>query len=425
LTTGAQSGPEPAIDRRRPLAALAVALALAAVLAALLSGGDGGPAPRRAGAAPHAGAGTQPPSGLAALPPPVQRLAARLPLSSQVAQLFLVDFAGTKQSSALSAALRGHGWGGVLFTRDNFADPHQSAGLTRVVRAEAHAAHPLPALLAADQPGGPATAFPTLPPQSEPRVGASGRPALAEREALTAGQALRRLGIALTLAPQADVDVPAGAVSAESFSGDPAHATAFTAAAVDGYRRARIKAAVGHFPGEGAASQDPDLAVGTVGQSLPELRTRDEQPFAAVAPRVPAVVMSNAIYAAWDGVTPATLLPEAVAELRGRLGFHGLIISDDLGAAVLATGGTVGEAAVQALKAGVDLLYVSGGPRTQELAYRAVLKAARRGDIPAARLTGALGRVLGMKVDAGVVPSGQRVRRPRAAARSRPRRRSP
>ena len=86
--------------------------------------------------------------------------------------------------------------------------------------------------------------------------------------------------------------------------------------------------------------------------------------------------MSNAIYAAFDGVTPATLLPEAVDELRDRLGFEGAIVSADLVATTATTGGSVGEAAIDALKAGVDLLIVPGGRAQQDEAYRAVVAAA-------------------------------------------------
>jgi beta-N-acetylhexosaminidase len=308
----------------------------------------------------------------------------------------------------------------VLFTRENFASAGQARSLATAVSRAARATHPVPTLLAADQSGGPATAFPSLPPRSQPRVGARGRPALARRQAFAAGVALRRLGIAMTLAPVADVDVPSGAVSAETFSGDPAVVARFTSAALAGYSSARTLAAIGHFPGEGSASQDPDLQVGSVGESLAELRRRDEVPFAAVARRAPAIVLSNALYAAFDGVTPASLLPAVVGELRGRVQFHGVVVSSDLGAAVLATGGSVGQAAVQAIAAGVDLVYVSGGPHAQEEAYRAVLSAARRGAIPAARLDGALARVLALKMPArAAAPRGRRRVRPRGGRRTR------
>ena len=123
-------------------------------------------------------------------------------------------------------------------------------------------------------------------------------------------------------------------------------------------------------------------------------------PFIAVATgdrAVPAIQMSNAIYAAWDGVTPATLLPDAIEELRDRIGFQGAIVSADLVATTATTGGTVGKAAVDAMKAGVDLLVVPGGRAQQDEAYRAVVAAVRSRAIPAQRVVDALRHIAAMR----------------------------
>jgi beta-N-acetylhexosaminidase len=109
------------------------------------------------------------------------------------------------------------------------------------------------------------------------------------------------------------------------------------------------------------------------------------------------VIMSNAVYVAFDGVTPAALLPQAVRMLRRDLRFGGVVMTDDLAATAPVTGETVGRAAVDALRAGADLLYLSGGPQEQEQAYAAVLAASRTGRLPHARLQEALLRVLALK----------------------------
>jgi beta-N-acetylhexosaminidase len=148
----------------------------------------------------------------------------------------------------------------------------------------------------------------------------------------------------------------------------------------------------GRFPGEGAASQDPIEGPATVGLSLQELDARDLRPFAGIVARAPAIQLSAAMYAAWDGVTPATLSLDAVRLLRGKLGFEGAIVSADLVAATAATGESVGKAAVAALAAGCDLVLVPGGREEQEAALRAVVTAVRTGELPAARIDEALRR---------------------------------
>ena len=103
--------------------------------------------------------------------------------------------------------------------------------------------------------------------------------------------------------------------------------------------------------------------------------------------------MSNAIYAAFDSVTPATLLPEVYDELRERLEFTGAIVSADLTATTATAGGNVGDAAVEALKAGADMLLVPGGRAQQDEAFREVVAAVRRREIPAERVVTALRRI--------------------------------
>ena len=346
------------------------------------------------------------PAAPADVTPAVARLAMRLPLERQVGQLFLVGLAGTAARAPGVTALARRDWGGVVLERPNYVNPPQLGSLVRVVAAGARRARHLPPLIVADQPGGPGTALPGQPPGAEPRLGARGASGAgaAGSEAVRAGKALRRLGVRMTLAPSADVDVTDGALGAHTFSSDAATVARLTAAEVAGYSHARMLSAPGHFPGQGAANQDPDLGTASVGLGLPDLRARDELPFAAVARTAPVIVMSNALYAAFDGVTPAGLLPDAVRELRGHVGFRGVVLSDDLEATLQPTGGSVGDAAVQALQAGDDELYVSGDAGEQDRAYAAVLTAARSGKLPRARLLEALERVLALKARAGLLP---------------------
>ena len=209
----------------------------------------------------------------------------------------------------------------------------------------------------------------------------------------------------MTLAPVADVGVAAGPLQDRVFSDDPRTVSRLTAAAVQGWRSAGVVPAVGHFPGQGSASEDPDVANATVGFSAAELRARDLRPFAAVAARAPVIVLSNAVYAAWDGVTPATVLPEATRLLRRDLRYRGAVMSADLSATAPVLGTGVGTAAVRALEAGADMLYVSGPPRRQEGAYRAVVEAVREKRISGARLRLSVQRVMALKRSAGLLPT--------------------
>jgi len=315
-----------------------------------------------------------------------------------VAGLFLVGFRGTDSKSSFLKRLTVRPYGGVLLTSENYREPQQLSALTQALQATARdAGHPAP-IIAAGQEGGDFNAFGNLAPRSQVDVG-NARKGTRE-SALGAGRQLRALGVGMTLAPNASIAVAGGPGQGRAFSDQAAQVASAVKASVSAYRQAKVVAAPGPFPGDGAASQDPAVGPAPVGLSIGELRKADMTPFAAVAtgPRaVPAIQMGNAIYAAFDGVTPATLLPEAVDELRDRLDFAGAIVSADLVATTAATGGTVGEAAIDALKAGVDLLVVPGGRAQQDEAYRAVVAAVRSRAIAAERVAEALGRIAALR----------------------------
>ncbi len=334
--------------------------------------------------------------------PAALRVANTLTLPQQTAQLFLVSLDGTGQSAV--AGLGSVPWGGVVFTRVNDAPSGQISALAADVTAAARRAGAgPPPLLAADQPGGPGTAFPGLPPEGEAEVAATGRTAVAAAQARAAGRRLRAMGFVMTMAPWADVDVPDGALTGRLFGGDPQLVARFALAAARGYAAAGMLAAAAHFPGEGAASADPDEMTATVGGSLASLEDRDVIPFEAIADHVPVMVMSNAEYVAFDGVTPASLLPAAVRLLRDTLGFGGVVMSDDLDATLEPTGESPGQVAVQAVQAGDDLLYITGPPSEHLRAYDAVLAAAEHSTAVRQLVRTALLRDLTLKARAGLL----------------------
>ena len=365
--------------------------------ASVLSPGDGGTAGSGDGRVRVARAAPFTPAATAV------SVAAGLPLSSQISQLFLIGLDGTSSSSPDVAAFASIDWGGAVLGREDFISDSQIGSLAGDITALAKNAGNVPPLIAAPQEGGPDTAFTDLPPEGEATIGVSGNSELARAQAQLAGKQLLALGVNMTFAPLADVDVLGGALSGRLFSTNPAAVARFASAAVSGYAAAGVISAAGHFPGAGAASADPDEMTATVGGSLKALEQRDLVPFAAIAANAPVIMMSNATYAAFDGVTPAGLLPQAVGLLRDRYGFQGVVMTDDLDAALLATGGTAGEAAVSAIQAGDDLLYITGSPAEQLSAYHAVLSAVQSGRIPRARIRDALLRVLSLKARYGLL----------------------
>ncbi|MEK8145178.1 glycoside hydrolase family 3 N-terminal domain-containing protein [Streptomyces sp. M10(2022)] len=169
----------------------------------------------------------------------------------------------------------------------------------------------------------------------------------------------------VNLAPVLDVYRTAGDFTDQyerSYSKDPGSVSACGSAFIKGQQDAGVAATAKHFPGLGpaSASQNTDLTPVTLTTSASTLRSVDEVPYrAAISAGAKLVMFSWAIYPALDAIRPAGLSPTVVGELRDRLGFKGVTITDALEAGALEEYGSVAERAVTAAAAGMDLILCS------------------------------------------------------------------
>ena len=339
------------------------------------------------------------------VPRSVADLARRLPLERQVAQLFLFGFQGTDLTAEIFRRLRNQDLGGIVLSRSNDAgDPallgQLGAEATVIAEQEGH----VPPWVLSIQDGGEFNELAGLPPALAGADLASTDEAAAQ--ALETAQTLRDLNLTGLLDPVIDVGFESGsALGARVYSDDPEEVSAYAEAVVRAYRAERLFGAVKHFPGLGAADQSTQFGPATVGLDFEQLRQRDLRPFrAAVEAGAPAVLLSHALYPVSDFTRPGSLTREIATDLlRGELGFQGVAITDDLADPAITSSFSVPEAAVEALKAGADLVFISGPVGDQQAAYTAVLAAARDGDIPRRRLQEALLRALEAKEDYGLI----------------------
>lgn len=289
--------------------------------------------------------------------------------------------------------------GGLFVGPDDWA-----GGGAALVRGLRRRADGRPPLIAGRQEGGIYRSYPDLPPPlTQLEIGDGRDPAAAETAASEAAAAMRRAGFDLNLAPVADVASLASPIADRAYGDDPALVSAMVTAAVRGCREGGLACAVAHFPGLGGASADTSEGPATVGLDAASLDERDLVPFrAAFESKAPATVLSLAFYAAYDPVTPAALSPSiATGLLRENADFEGLAISDDLTSSAVAAGLGAPEAAVQALAAGTDMVFVDDA--AQALAARdAILAAAKAGRLSGDRLDEAVGRVLDLKRERGL-----------------------
>jgi beta-N-acetylhexosaminidase len=408
----------PEFARRRLTFALLVALALAAGVAGAVVGAgqdDGGDS---ASSVPTPGRGAPeerisflarivpPPAearraGGAVFPKRVAAVARRLSTERKVAQLFLFGFRGTDATAEIFGRLRRLDLGGIVVGSPNYVDQTQLVALTGEATAVAEQSRHLPPWVLASQEGGELNSFPDLPPALAPSDLESADAAAAQ--ARDSASSLRALGVNGVIGPVIDVGGAdsGSALGARVYSDDPEAVSTYADAVVRAYRDQHLFSAVAHFPGLGATDQSTQDGPATVGLGLDELRQRDLLPFdAAISAGVPGVLIGSALYPFNDFTSPASLSRSVdTALLRRELRFKGVALTDDLADPAITALHTVPDAAVLAVRAGADMLYVSGSAGDQQAAYVAVLRAVQRGRIPRRRLDEAVGRILLAKQD--------------------------
>jgi beta-N-acetylhexosaminidase len=263
---------------------------------------------------------------------------------------------------------------GVIFFGENISSESQIASVIAQLNA-ANAQSPVkaPLLLMTDQEGGLVRRLPGAPALSEKQVGASSDPvAQATLAGTGAGQNMAGVGMNVNLAPVLGVFRQAGDFLDQfgrSYSSDPRIVTECGRAFVAAQQATGVAATAKHFPGLGAATaaQNTDLGPVTLDLPVSELRSVDERPYPPViAEGVRLIMCSWAVYPALDPELPSGLSPAIVqGELRGRLGFRGVTITDALEAGAISAFGTPGQTCVLAARAGMDVLLASARDVTE------------------------------------------------------------
>ena len=336
-----------------------------------------------------------------------------------LADLLLVGFRGTEVegSAEIRALVCDLKVGGlILFERDvaslatrNIVSAEQVARLTADLQALARRCAGRPLLIATDAEGGAVMRLSTragyLPTPSHQELGDGGDVALTELEARRLGGRLREAGINWNLAPVVDVAVnptnPAVVALGRTFGSDPERVAAHARAFVAGMRAAGVLTSLKHFPGHGSSRVDSHHGFTDVSETadldaeLAPYRALIRGGFADSV--MPAHVFNRHV----DPWYPASLSRYTVNRLlRAKLGFTGVVVSDDLLMGAITQRYGVDEAAVLALGAGVDVLLISQNtasarvePRAAERAVAAVRRALADGRLSRKAVRAALDRV--------------------------------
>jgi len=326
--------------------------------------------------------------------------AERLGLGGLAGQRLIAGWDGAAPPRGLRLLIRSGGLAGVILFDDNIASGRRVRrtieGLQAIKRPDGLGD---PLLVMVDQEGGQVKRLPGPPEASAEVIGTRGQSYALEQGGKTA-RSIGGVGFNVDLAPVLDIARPGSAIEREDRAfGDQSGQV--IAAGVNGFgaglQSRGVAATAKHFPGLGAAETNTDLASQRITLSKDELRSADEQPFEAFSRRGGELVMlSLATYPAFADRPAAFSKKIVTGELRGRLGFEGVTITDGLGAAAAEEFGPRREVALAAIGAGNDLLLYSdwrAARRTAALLRKRLLT----GRLSRADFEPSVARVLGLR----------------------------
>ncbi|GGO95776.1 glycoside hydrolase family 3 N-terminal domain-containing protein [Actinomyces gaoshouyii] len=330
-------------------------------------------------------------------------------LEEKVGQLLMVGVNATTPSQAAKDAVTAHHAGNI------FLSGRSSASATEIGRTVSvftglteSSTHGAAMLVATDQEGGDVQVlsgpgFSSIPSGAE-QAGQSREQLVASATAW--GQELASAGVTMNLAPVADlVDIAAPTSNApigqwhREYGHDAATVSSQARAFAEGMRAAGVIPTFKHFPGLGRVKENTDTASGVTDS----VTTRSGDPAVAIfrdaiAGGAEVIMVSSAYYSQIDAGAPAIFSSTIVTDmLRTEMGFTGVIITDDVSAAVQVQGWGAGERALKAVSAGCDLVLASADASVAAAMATALVSAAQSDPALAARIDESARRILALK----------------------------
>ena len=320
-------------------------------------------------------------------------------LHKQIGQLLIIGFDGTEMSPPLRSLLTRIQPAGVILFARNIIAAEQTYKLLKDCQSCVSAR----LFTCVDMEGGPVDRFRNLigPSPSAADVFAGNDRKLFRKHGNIIGKSCRALGFNVDFAPVVDLALEASrnVMRSRAVSADPKQAIVYAREFLAGLRSAGVIGAAKHFPGLGEANLDTHHELPSVNKSFNNLWAEDLVPYRVMRRELQMVLVGHANYptVTHDG-TPASLSKKWVSQvLRQKIGYRGLVVSDDLEMGGVLKAGPIEQAAVQHIRAGGDLCLICHEEGGILRSFEALIHQAERDRKFARRVKESTARVLALK----------------------------
>lgn len=329
----------------------------------------------------------------------VDKIVASMSKTEKIGQMVMIGIQGTKVDDDSLYMLHQFHMGGVILFDRNMDSPEQVKQLTSDLQAQSNEKVPL--FIGIDEEGGDVVrmAEKLTPPPSQKEIGATGDIEQAKTWAIKTAKSLKDMGINVNFAPVADV----GSNDKRSYSTDTNTVIDFVRAATKGYQQENIIYSLKHFPGIGKGKVDSHVDSSNIDVVKEVLMTEDIIPFKTIIdendPNDYFILVSHLKYLALDEEYPASLSSKIMTDLlRNKLGYKGIIITDDMEMGAVANHNDFRSIGVNAVKAGADIVLVCHEYKHQQEVYLGLLDAVNSGEISQERIDESVKRIIKVKL---------------------------
>lgn len=330
----------------------------------------------------------------------VQEQIEYMTLDEKIGQLFIAGIDGTELTDEERDKFERHALGGAIFFGDNFEDPEQTVDLINDFK-KLETINQVPLFLSVDQEGGSVTRLPGLDSlMSAEEIGDTKDPVMAFQSGQLIGKHMQQFGLQLDFAPVLDIHSnPDNTVIGDrAFGNQEELVSEMGIKMMEGLQGQNVISAVKHFPGHGGVEADSHQELPMIEKNYDELKKEELIPFKqAVDAGADMVLVGHLLVKEIDDQYPASLSEDVINILRDDWDYDGVVVTDDLTMGAIMQSYSIEEAALQAFKAGNDILLVAHEEENIDEAIDGIKTAVQDGEIKESDIDESVERILTLK----------------------------
>ncbi|WP_341302672.1 beta-N-acetylhexosaminidase [Lysinibacillus sp. FSL H8-0500] len=326
----------------------------------------------------------------------------QMSLDEKIGQMLFAGVSGTILQQETTNLMHQLKVGGLIFYANNLATPEQTVGLINAIKAE-NEANRFPLFIGTDQEGGNVTRLPgnvrNFP--TNKKIGEINQPQFSYEIGQLLAEQLKAFGFNLDFAPVLDVNSNPNnpIIGDRAFASHPDIVSELGIQTMKGLASQQIIPVIKHFPGHGDTTVDSHLELPKVTKSLADLQQLELIPFkAAIEKGADVVMVAHILLPAIDAQYPSSMSREIITGiLRNELGFDGVVMTDDMTMKAITNHFEIGQAAVDAIKAGNDIVLIAHEYANVEAAVGAIKAAVSNGELTEERIDESVRRIMQLK----------------------------